>query len=81
MFITASHTKSEIILFVTFEWSLCISYRKHLFQMFGYICLPNIFLSDPYLWICVEMFIVARVCACWALDLADRLTASLFIYI
>ncbi len=28
--------------------------------MFGYICLPNILLSDAYLWICVEMFIVAR---------------------
>ena len=29
--------------------------------MFGYICLSNIFLSEADLWMCVEMFIVARV--------------------
>ena len=28
--------------------------------MFGYICLPNIRLKEAYLWICLEMFIVAR---------------------
>ena len=28
--------------------------------MFGYICLPNIHLSEAYLWICLEMFNVAR---------------------
>ena len=28
--------------------------------MFGYICLTNICLSEAYLWICLEMFIVAR---------------------
>ncbi len=35
-------------------------FRKHLFQMFRYICLLNIRLSDAYIGICVEMFIVAR---------------------
>ena len=28
--------------------------------MFGYICQANIRLSEAYLWICLEMFIVAR---------------------
>ena len=27
----------------------------------GYICQPNILLSEAYLWICLEMYIVARV--------------------
>ncbi len=29
--------------------------------MFGYICQPNIRLSETYIWISLEMFIVARV--------------------
>ncbi len=29
--------------------------------MFEHICLPNISLSEAFLWICLEMFIVARV--------------------
>ena len=33
--------------------------------MFGYICLPNICLSEAYLWICLEMFIVASVKKSW----------------